>query len=84
MSHLGLHCLLRPFCPNTYGKYGTQPHDKSGIQINTVPYFSTKTYVFSTPHVLLSEAPHKYSQRAFSFRHEKTINVLVRKVSGAT
>ena len=20
-SHLGLHCLLRPVCPNTYGKY---------------------------------------------------------------
>ena len=22
-SHLGLHCLLRPVCPNSYGKYGT-------------------------------------------------------------
>ena len=22
-SHLGLHCLLRPVCPNTYGKNGT-------------------------------------------------------------
>ena len=22
-SHLGLHCLLRPFCPNAYGKCGT-------------------------------------------------------------
>ena len=21
-SHLGLHCLLRPVFPNTYGKYG--------------------------------------------------------------
>ena len=21
-SHLGLNCLLRPVCPNTYGKYG--------------------------------------------------------------
>ena len=21
-SHLGLHCLLRPVCPNTYGRYG--------------------------------------------------------------
>ena len=21
-SHLGLHCLLRSVCPNTYGKYG--------------------------------------------------------------
>ena len=20
-SHMGLHCLLRPVCPNTYGKY---------------------------------------------------------------
>ena len=23
VSHLGLYCLLRPVCPNTYGKYGT-------------------------------------------------------------
>ena len=22
VSHLGLYCLLRPVCPNTYGKYG--------------------------------------------------------------
>ena len=22
-SHLGLYCLLRPVCPNTYGKYGS-------------------------------------------------------------
>ena len=22
VSHLGLNCLLRPVCPNTYGKYG--------------------------------------------------------------
>ena len=22
-SHLGLHCLLRPVCPNTYSKYDT-------------------------------------------------------------
>ena len=22
-SHLGLNCLLRPVCPNIYGKYGT-------------------------------------------------------------
>ena len=22
-SHLGLYCLLRPVCPNTYGKYST-------------------------------------------------------------
>ena len=21
-SHLGLYCLLRPICPNIYGKYG--------------------------------------------------------------
>ena len=21
-SHLGLNCLLRPVCPNTYGKHG--------------------------------------------------------------
>ena len=23
-SHLGLHFLLRPVCPDTYGKYGTR------------------------------------------------------------
>ena len=22
-SHLGLYCLLRPVCPNIYGKYGS-------------------------------------------------------------
>ena len=22
VSHLGLYCLLRPVCPNIYGKYG--------------------------------------------------------------
>ena len=22
-SHLGLYCLLKPICPNTFGKYGT-------------------------------------------------------------
>ena len=38
-SHLGLHCLLRPPCPNTYGRYGTvkrgickSPHYYSDIQ----------------------------------------------------
>ena len=25
-SHLGLNCLLRPVCPNTYGKYGSYMH----------------------------------------------------------
>ena len=27
-SHLGLHCLLRPICPNTYGKYGNKSSEK--------------------------------------------------------
>ena len=31
-SHLGLHCLLRPVCPNIYSKYGSP--DVWGIQIN--------------------------------------------------
>ena len=26
-SHLGLNCLLRPVCPNTYGKYGNFKND---------------------------------------------------------
>ena len=31
-SHLGLHCLLRPVCPNTYGKYGTYQFDNNNVQ----------------------------------------------------
>ena len=27
-SHLGLYCLLRPVCPNTYGKYGKYSNRK--------------------------------------------------------
>ena len=27
-SHLGLHCLLRPVCPNTWGKYGILNFEK--------------------------------------------------------
>ena len=26
-SHLGLYCLLKPVCPNTYGKYGNRRND---------------------------------------------------------
>ena len=26
VSYLGLHCLLRPFCPNTKSKYGNCKH----------------------------------------------------------
>ena len=29
-SHLGLYCLLRPVCPNTYGKYGMSKLPCSG------------------------------------------------------
>ena len=33
-SHPGLHCLLRPVCLNTYGKYGTASlADHMDIQI---------------------------------------------------
>ena len=28
-SHLGLYCLLRPVCPNTYSKYGKCPKNLS-------------------------------------------------------
>ena len=41
-SHLGLYCLLRPVCPNIYGKYGTSftcwqllPYHQ--FEIKTVP-----------------------------------------------
>ena len=27
-SHLGLYCLLKPVCPNTYGKYGMHFHEE--------------------------------------------------------
>ena len=33
-SHLGLYCLLRPVCPNTYGKNGSQANYKK-ISANT-------------------------------------------------
>ena len=29
-SHLDLHCLLRPVCPNTYGKYDIY-YSKEGL-----------------------------------------------------
>ena len=29
-SHLGLHCLLRPVCPNTYDKYGNLKNPMDG------------------------------------------------------
>ena len=39
-SDLGVHCLLRPICPNTYGV--TVPVDKRCYQINIFSFFSTK------------------------------------------
>ena len=30
VSHLGLHCLCRPVCPNTYGKYAIPLESKFG------------------------------------------------------
>ena len=38
-SHLGLHCLLRPVCPNTYGKYGRQ--DRACLFGSSVLTFSS-------------------------------------------
>ena len=34
-SHLGLNCLLRPVCPNTYGNYG--------ISVTIIIIFATMT-----------------------------------------
>ena len=31
VSHLGLYCLLRPVCPNIYGKYGMERSRKRSI-----------------------------------------------------
>ena len=30
-SHLGLHCLLRSVCPNTYGKYDSYTQIKTSL-----------------------------------------------------
>ena len=38
-SHLGLHCLLRPVCPNTYSKYGINV-----IVISAIFTFITSCY----------------------------------------
>ena len=32
-SHLGLNCLLRPVCPNTYGKYANQNQQHNSCPI---------------------------------------------------
>ena len=38
-SHLGLYCLLRPVCPNTYGKYGTTVYVVVSDQVlHCLPY----------------------------------------------
>ena len=31
-SHLGLHCLRMPVCPNTYGKYAPSSHLSQGLR----------------------------------------------------
>ena len=43
-SHLGLNCLLRPVCPNTYGKYG----------IVFMLWLVTKISIVSNPNVYIS------------------------------
>ena len=35
-SHLGLHCLLRPVCSNTYGIYSTLQPLYNTVRYNTV------------------------------------------------
>ena len=35
-SHLGLYCLLRPVCPNIYGKYGIHKKRKNILQISSL------------------------------------------------
>ena len=35
-SHLGLHCLLRPVCPNTYVKYGKPRMLKFKYRVNPI------------------------------------------------
>ena len=36
-SHLGLHCLLRPVCPNTYSKYGIALSGEVTLAKNVLP-----------------------------------------------
>ena len=43
MSHLGIHCLLRPVYPNNYGKYGTPGSDVTECGIWSMRYLSWGT-----------------------------------------
>ena len=33
VSHLDLHRMLRPVCPNTYGKYSIMLHNKNNTRL---------------------------------------------------
>ena len=42
-SHLGLNCLLRPVCPNTYGKYCmVYPHQGNGLPAHVLHFIHLK------------------------------------------
>ena len=54
-SHLGRNCLLRPVCPNTYGKYGSvgefiqstnQQQDKTQQKLQISTLFNQKVLIF--------------------------------------
>ena len=51
-SHLGLNCLLRPVCPNTYGKYGISrkkvylPKVRGGGSGSSTYSFSVSSFFF--------------------------------------
>ena len=45
-SHLGLYCLLRPVCPNIYGKYGSSG-DGNWAEYITKIYISESIFIIS-------------------------------------
>ena len=45
-SHLGLHCLLRPVCTNTYGKYGICTYILSMNLINLSGFLGYVVYMY--------------------------------------
>ena len=53
-SHLGLHCLLRPVCPNTYGKDGT---NSETVKSQIIPVLLPKQISVSSFHEYILQYP---------------------------
>ena len=67
-SHLGVHCLLRHVCPNTYGEYGIKPsHGKTCIYITQTSLFK---YIVS-----FTTKKGKFSDKKFDVFHISAQNI---------